>query len=238
MSSSRKQAAPIGLVGTDSAGQLSLWPMPDFSLPTPLPSPCSIPSGDIPVTPPVPTGGTHESYFLPLPSPAASEAWTTFCSAPLASADLPDGPSSTSNSYQSPSTESFLPCPWSAPVDETGLDFALAPLPSGAPSYASYPHLPRTTHCWKMVPTYEDLLTAMPAADLVASPPSAPSSSSFTLPCTASEGTTLHSAAEPQPSGLACPLEEAPWWSALEEDRGAVSQTFYQPFASHYPSPE
>ncbi|TNY23316.1 hypothetical protein DMC30DRAFT_46303 [Rhodotorula diobovata] len=241
VASSFGHAAPSGLVGADTLGDL----LPAIELSghgSPI-SPSSV-YGGFPTTPSTATSSTFESYFLP-PSTAVSDAWSTFRSAPLAWADTPSTSTSQQACVQQPFATDFCPPPQSAPAGLTGFELAMTPPPSTG---AFYTPLPMVTDATLLPPpplTYEDLLASVPLAGLISSPPFDPSSSvsssSGVVAAAQSPDDSLRFTALPQLSEQTYTTSNETSQCAAPQDGFDTStesfEAFFQQFAAHYPSP-
>ncbi|GAA5843076.1 hypothetical protein JCM9279_001852 [Rhodotorula babjevae] len=223
-----------GLVDANPLGEL--LPAIQFSgFGSPI-SPSSAYAG-FPTTPSTATSSNFESFFLP-PTTAASEAWSTFRSAPLTWTDTPATPMSM------PSLDPALfadvcNVPQSAPAGLSGFDHVLTPPPSTSAYFAPLPAVSDSSLFPPPALTYEDLLASFPFNNAATVPPSDPS---LLVATSASEEPALALPVLPEHNELGCDvqvphhdeLSTAPTGSGKSPDS---FEAFFQSFAANYPSP-
>jgi len=234
-SRSPAQGTWTGLVDANPLGEL--LPAIQFSgFGSPI-SPSSAYAG-FPTTPSTATSSNFESFFLP-PSTAASEAWSTFRSAPLAWTDTPATSASMASLDPALFNDVCNP-PQSAPAGLTGFDHVLTPPPSTSAYFAPLPAVTESTLFPPPPLTYEDLLASFPFTESATSTTFDPSLLIATS--APSEEPALVLPALPEHNELACDVQ------VLQHDEVSAASTgfgmspdsfeaFFQSFAATYPSP-
>ncbi|GAA5922100.1 hypothetical protein JCM3775_003490 [Rhodotorula graminis] len=223
-----------GLVGANPLGEL--LPAIQFSgFGSPI-SPSSAYAG-FPTTPSTATSSHFESVFLP-PSTAASEAWTTFRSAPLVWTDAPATSSSMASLDPALFTD-FCNPPQSAPAGLSGFDHVLTPPPSTTAYFAPLPVVAESTLLPPPPLTYEDLLASFPFSEAAASSPFDPS---LLGTSSSSDEPALALPALPEPDNSACDVQ-VPQHESLSIPPAGYGmspdsfEAFFQTFAANCPSP-